>query len=223
VFEAGGFAVAVTVARVDPVLPAGVEPVAVGVVRRRSRLTDLLEPRGFDDEGVATGLARVEDAKSQLTAYEVAWVMRLAELRPDHLHLRPGSRGAGSGGWGSGRAFPGVSEFFVDELVLVLNCSRRYAPVPGRHGVGVARVAGRVGGAGDGLIDWPRARALAGGLGWQTPQVGAGVIAACGAELLPGAAGLSIHRLRSTPMRGWPRPTAMPGRSGSCGPGCWPT
>jgi hypothetical protein len=131
VFEAAGFGVAVTVVPVaalpgEPV-PGELESPPVGVVRRRSRLTDLLEPRGFDDAGVAAELARVADAKSQLAAYEVALVIRLAELRSDHLDLRPGRRGAAADGWVSGRAFPGVSEFFVEELAVVLNSSRRYA------------------------------------------------------------------------------------------------
>lgn len=49
----------------------------------------------------------------------------------------------------------------------------------------------------DGGIDWPRARVLADVLGWETPQVDAGVIAACAAELLPRAGQLSVGRLRA--------------------------
>ena len=55
---------------------------------------------------MAAGLARVAEVQSQLAAYEVALVIRLAELRPDRLDLRPGSRGAAGDGWVSGRAFP---------------------------------------------------------------------------------------------------------------------
>jgi hypothetical protein len=59
VFEAGGFGVAVAPA--DPV-PAG--------GRRRSRLVEVLDLRGFPEAGLAGELASIADVRAQLAAYE---------------------------------------------------------------------------------------------------------------------------------------------------------
>ena len=67
-FEAGGFGVAVTVSPACPQWPAELDVVPAGVARRPSRLTDLLDPAGFDDGGLAGELAAVARARAQLAA-----------------------------------------------------------------------------------------------------------------------------------------------------------
>jgi hypothetical protein len=49
----------------------------------------------------------------------------------------------------------------------------------------------------DGLLDWPRARAIAAELGWPAKEVPDAVVHAVEAEVLPRAAGLGIRRLRA--------------------------
>ena len=199
-FEAAGYRVALAVSPVGPALPDG--PVPAGVERRRSRLTDVLRPAGFDDAGVADELSRITDVRSQLAAYEAALVVRLAELRPDHLDVSSGRPGAAADGWVSGQAFPGISEFFVDELAAVLNCSRRYAQDLASTSLVLRRQLPATWAAlADGRLDWPRARALADVLGWQSPAVAVEVIAECEAELLPRAMGLTVGRLKATATR----------------------
>ncbi len=65
--------------------------------------------------------------------------------------------------WVSGRAcLPGVSEFFSDELAMILNSGRMYA---GALAVDCVTVVDQLpqthAAVADGLLDWPRARVLA--------------------------------------------------------------
>ena len=90
-----------------------------------------------------------------------------------------------------------MSEFFADELALILNCSGwRHAAVGAvrqrccggcRHWAALA----------DGWLDWPRARAIALELGWPARESPDDVLAAVEAVVLPEATGLSITRLRA--------------------------
>jgi hypothetical protein len=51
-------------------MPAELDPVPDGTVRRPSRLTDLLDPDGFDDAGLVRELSAVARSEAELAAYE---------------------------------------------------------------------------------------------------------------------------------------------------------
>jgi hypothetical protein len=120
VFEAGGFGVAVTVAPADPV-PAG--------ARRRSRLVEVLDPRGFPEAGLAGELGSIADVRAQLAAYEAGVVAEFAARRPVEWDLTADQRGHAVEGWLPDRAPVGVSEFLADELALIKHISRTAAVV----------------------------------------------------------------------------------------------
>jgi hypothetical protein len=131
VFEAGGFGVAVTVAPARPVDPDRWGPPPAGVRRRRSRLSEVLDPGGFDDAGLAGELAAVGDLRSQLAAYEAALVADFARRRPatwDRDADQPGHRVEG---WTPGMVPVQVSEFFADELAVVAGLSPQAATEAG--------------------------------------------------------------------------------------------
>ena len=65
-FEAGGFGVAVSVSPAFPVVPADLDPVPEGVVRRPSRLTEVLDPAGFSDAGLVGELVSFVGERAQL-------------------------------------------------------------------------------------------------------------------------------------------------------------
>ena len=52
------------------------------MTRRRSRLTDVLDPAGFSDAGLTQELAAIGRLRSQLAAYEAALVADFAGRRP---------------------------------------------------------------------------------------------------------------------------------------------
>src|SRR5205807_6864374 len=113
--------------------------------------------------------------------------------RPAALDSPVGRPGAGTGPVLDG----GVSEFFADELALILNCSRTAATVLLEQAM---TLTGRLGGTwaalADGRLDWPRARALAAELGHPAEGTAPEIIRAVEAAVLARAAGLSIRALR---------------------------
>ena len=124
--------------------------------------------------------------------------MGLAADRPASDDRRSGTPGAASGEWAAQLLDASVSEFFPDELALILNCSRAEATrLWERCSTLRRRLPHTWAALADGELDWPRARAIAAELGWpardSTPQV----LAAVEAVVLPRAAGLSITRLRA--------------------------
>jgi len=72
----------------------------------------------------ATQLQRVEQAEAVLAAFKAELVVGLAADRPAGGDRRRGQTGAASGEWAAQLLDADVSEFFPDELALVLNCSR---------------------------------------------------------------------------------------------------
>ena len=104
---------------------------------------------------------------------------------------RRGSRGAGGNAEGP---IPGTSEFFVDELALVLNGSARSAARLARDAYVLTERLPVVWAAlADGELDWPRARVFIDVLA----TTAAGVAEAVSAIVLPAAVGLSLGRLRA--------------------------
>ena len=75
--------------------------------------------------------------------------------------------GAASEEWAGELLDEDVSEFFADELALILNCSRAAATQLWEHSTTLrAAAAGTWAALADGVLDWPRARAIALELGW---------------------------------------------------------
>ena len=196
-FPPDEFGVGVTVSSLAPD-PWEEVPLPAGVVSSRpSRIGDLLPVAWMTAEQKATQLQRVQQAKSVLAAYEVELVVGLADDRPSRDDRR-GQVGAASGEWADDLLDEDVSEFFADELALVLNCSRTAATTQWEVSATLFKRLPRTWAAlADGVLDWPRARAIAAELGWPARETPDAVLAGVEAVVLPHATGLSITRLRA--------------------------
>jgi hypothetical protein len=200
VFEGGGFGVGVTVTSLD-IEPWPVERVPAGVTVRPTRLGEMMPVATRTDAEIAIELQRVQQMEARLAAYTAELVAELAARRPDTLDRQIGEPGAASPGWlpGSGREAPdGVSEFFADELAVVLNCSRTVATkLADTAAMLIERLPATWAALADGVLDWPRSRALAVELTDPAREVEPQLMAAVEAAVLPRAAELSITRLRA--------------------------
>ena len=166
-------------------------PVPDGVVARPSRLSEVLPVAVRSDAEIALELGRVVAVEAALVAYKAELVMGLAGHRPDALDPVPGQPGAGGHSDGP---IPGTSEFFVDELALVLNGSARTAGTLARDAYALkARLPVVWAALADGELDWPRARVFIDVLS----ATAEGVAEAVAPRVLPGAVGLSLGRLRA--------------------------
>ncbi|SDY18303.1 hypothetical protein SAMN05661080_02607 [Modestobacter sp. DSM 44400] len=183
-FEAVGFRVTVTVSPAAPLSLEHPGDAPAGAERRPSRLTDLLDPSGFDDQGLAGELAAVRRGKAQLAAYEAAVVAELTSRRPDDADLTDEQPGHAGEGWVPDRVPTGVSEFLPDELALLVGCSRAAAVGLAERSVAMVReVPGVWEALADGRIDEPRARAIVSVLRGQSVGAGGPVAAAVIAEV----------------------------------------
>jgi hypothetical protein len=196
-FPPGAFGVGVTVAALHPAVPDDL-PLPSGVVERPSRLGELLPVGRMTPEQKASNLQLVAAAEAQLAAFKAELVVGLAADRPATADRRSGQPGAASGEWAAELLDASVSEFFPDELALILNCSRAEATQLWERCSTLRRRLPRTWAAlADGEVDWPRARAIAAELGWPARDSTPAVVAAVEAVVLPRAAGLSITRLRA--------------------------
>src|SRR4051794_927383 len=127
-----------------------------------------------------------------LAGYKAELVIALAGKRPAEKGPAFGST------WGPGEVqLPETSEFFPDELAHVLRCSRTAATeLAETSNVLLTRLPATWGWLADGLIDWPRARAIAAELGWPASEVSDAVVHLVEAEVLPRAGELKIRALR---------------------------
>ena len=131
-------------------------PVPEGVVARPSRLSEVLPVTDRSDAEIALELGRIVAVEAALVAYKSELVMGLAGHRPDAADPAPGQPGAGGHAEGP---IPGTSEFFVDELALVLNGTVRTAARLARDAYVLTERLPVVWAAlADGELDWPRAR-----------------------------------------------------------------
>ena len=191
------FGVGVTVAELSPA-PWDDVPLPAGVVSRPSRLGDLLPVDMMTPEQKAAQLQRVEQAEAVLAAFKAELVVGLAADRPASGDRQRGQTGAASGEWAAQLLDADVSEFFPDELALVLNCSRTAATQQWERSTTLRRRLPATWAAlADGWLDWPRARAIAAELGWPARESPDDVLAAVEAVVLPQATALSITRLRA--------------------------
>ena len=143
--------------------------------------------------------------EARLAAYNAELVVELAARRPDALDRQIGEVGAASPDWlpGAGReAATGVSEFFADELALILGCSRTAATKLADAATLLAeRLPATWAALADGLLDSPRARALVTELMEPAREVGPQLIAEVEAAVLPRAAEMSLGQLQAAARR----------------------
>ncbi|WP_369139531.1 HNH endonuclease [Modestobacter versicolor] len=179
------------------------EPPPAGVTRRRSRLTDVLDPDGFDDVEWAREMSALAVGAAKLAAYEAAMVASMAARRPASADRSPDQPGHRVAGWTPGEPPPvQVSEFFVDELALARGISVTAASrLLERSLVLVHELPDTWGALADGLVDPPRAAAIARALGGQSVAAGGkvapGVVAEVEAQALEWAlAGETPRRLQ---------------------------
>ncbi|WP_419751232.1 DUF222 domain-containing protein [Geodermatophilus sp. CPCC 206100] len=144
-------------------------------------------------------LRRLQQLKAMLAAYELDLVAGLAGDRPDTFDREPGRPGAAASDGVPGPGAPaGVSEFFADELALVLATSRAAATTLIDQATTLTeRLPATRAALAEGRLDWPRARAIAGELGWKARATDPRVVAAVEAAVLPRAGELSIRRLQA--------------------------
>jgi hypothetical protein len=166
-------------------------PTPEGVVVRPSRLSEVLPVAARSDAEIALELGRIVAVEAALVAYKSELVMGLAGHRPDALDPAPGQPGAGGHAEGP---IPGTSEFFVDELAVVLNGTVRTATRLARDAYVLTERLPVVWAAlADGELDWPRARVFIDVLATTAD----GVAEAVSRAVLPGAVGLSLGKLRA--------------------------
>jgi hypothetical protein len=149
----------------------------------------------LDDDEVAAELARLQRNRAKETAREAELILRLAELRPDADDPSEGTPGARSRTWRkTDPEFPGVSEFFPDEVAHAINLGRGTAAFRARRAytwrdsLPATYAALR-----RGEIDERRAGVLADALQHTRPELARAVESA----LLPEAHDLSLARLRA--------------------------
>ena len=196
-FPSGAFGVGVTVAALHAAVPDDLI-LPAGVVQRPSRLGELLPVERMTPEQKAANLQLVAQAEAQVAAFKAELVVGLAADRPATGDRRSGQPGAASGEWAAELLDASVSEFFPDELALILNSSRAGATrLWERCSTLRLRLPRTWAALADGELDWPRARAIAEELGWPARDSTPAVLSAVEAVVLPQAAGLSVTRLKA--------------------------
>ncbi|MGY1986312.1 DUF222 domain-containing protein [Blastococcus sp. SYSU DS0669] len=184
-----GFAVGVTVSPVDP-FPSEWELADPEPRRFDEPLSAWLPARRSAGE-VAELLGQIVAAEARLAALRVELVMDLAAARPAPVDPLPGGERAGTVGPA------GVSEFVPDELAAVHNSSRAAAVTLLEHAeVLTTRLPATFARLRLGLLDWPRARAIAAEVATTGAGTDPAVIAAAEAAVLPRAGELGVGRLR---------------------------
>src|SRR6476661_4354154 len=147
------------------------------------------------DQEVAAELAQLQRNRARDAAREADLILRLAELRPDVDDPEPGSPGARSRTWrGTEPEFPGVSEFFPDEVAHVINLGRGTAAFRARRAhTWRENLPATLTALHRGEIDERRAGVLADAL----QHTSAELAGAVEAQLLPEACELSPARLKA--------------------------
>jgi hypothetical protein len=147
------------------------------------------------DREVAAELGQIQRNRARDAAREADLILRLAELRPDGDDPEPGSPGARSRTWRrSDPEFPGVSEFFPDELAHALNLGRGTAAFRARRAhTWRENLPATLTALHRGELDERRAGVLADVLQHTTP----GLAGAVEARLLPEAGELSPAGLKA--------------------------
>ena len=111
-----------------------VEGVVFDWVVSRPELDPRVPVSWLGDQAVAAELIRIQRNRARDAAREADLILRLAELRPEVVDPPPGTPGARNRTWRkTDPEFPGVSEFFPDELAHVINLGRGTAAFRARR------------------------------------------------------------------------------------------
>src|SRR4051812_47469107 len=103
--------------------PHSFQEITVDVLWRPSVVRPV--PEELPKDHTAARLQLIQRQRSRAAAEEAEFILRLAALCPDVDDPPPDHPGARKSYWLSARSeFPGVSEFFVDELAAVLGVGR---------------------------------------------------------------------------------------------------
>jgi hypothetical protein len=148
----------------------------------------------------AAELERICVVEGQLAAYKAEIITAMARDSSARDDRSPGapSTAADEAAGSDDDHLPDVSEFFPDELALIMRCSRAAATTLAEASVTlVERLPATWAALADGKLDWPRARALALELGWPARDTDPELVAEVEAAVLPGAMELSVKRLRA--------------------------
>jgi hypothetical protein len=141
----------------------------------------------------ARELQRVQAAKAMLAAHEADLVNGLADDTPDDVDPPADHPGARKASWAPDPELPGVSEFFVPELAMVLNSSRGAAArLARRSRILREKLPATNAALAAGELDDRRAGVFIEVLEQAAPAVARSVEA----EVLPHAVGLALPRLR---------------------------
>jgi hypothetical protein len=197
-FEGGGFGVGLTVNQLD-VPPCPADGLPAGADVHPTRLGELMPVAARTDDEMAEEMRRANIADSRLWAYRVEMIAALAARRRDDRDRAPGRPGAAAPRWAPPiPALEGISEFFLDELAMIFNCSRAEAT---RLAVAALTLAHRLPEAwaalADGGLSWSRARAIAQEVDRHGTDVDPQVLAAVEAIVVPQAPELSVTRLQA--------------------------
>jgi hypothetical protein len=142
----------------------------------------------------AAALARLQEQRAALAAYEAELILGLAADTPADTDPPPDTPGARRPGWAAGEnELPGVSEFFTAELAVVLNCGRGTATHRAQRAWTWAEsLPATLDALRTGRLDERRAAVLADVLQHTNPAIAQAVEA----RLLAEANELSLRRLR---------------------------
>jgi hypothetical protein len=148
----------------------------------------------LSDEQVAAELGRIERDRARDAAREADLMLRLAALRPDTDDPPKGTPGARRRSWRKTESeFPGVSEFYLDELAHALNLGRGTAAFRAhRAWTWADSLPGTLALLRTGALDERRAGVLADVLQHTQPDLARQVED----RVLPGAGDLSLAALR---------------------------
>jgi hypothetical protein len=196
-FEGGDFGVGLTVQQLDAAPWASPEP--ADREWHPARLGELMPVAARTDTELAEEIRRANIADNRLWAYRVEMTAHLAARRRDDRDLAAGRPGAAAPGWKqSSWVLAGVSEFFPDELALIMNCSRREATRLAEVALTLAhRLPETWAALADGELTWSRARAIADEINRYGPDVDPHVLATVEAVVLGQAADLPVSRLQA--------------------------
>lgn len=199
VFDGGAYGVGVTVNPLGP-MPWDDVPPSAGVEVHPTRLGELMPVAARTQAERAAELERVCLVEGQLAAYKaeiIAAMARDGSARDDRSSGAPAPASDGARR-PDDDVLPDVCEFFPDELALIMRCSRAAATTLAEASVTlVERLPAAWAALADGKLDWPRARALAGELGWPARETDPELVAEVEAAVLPVAMELSVQRLRA--------------------------
>ncbi|MGZ4509110.1 MAG: DUF222 domain-containing protein [Blastococcus sp.] len=203
-FDGGGYGVGVTVTPLGP-MPWDDVSAPAGVEVHPTRLGELMPVHRRTQAERAAEIQRVIRAEGALAAYKAELVAAMARDSASADDRPSGQPGAASPVWARDPAddpLPEASEFFPDELALVLNCSRAAATTLAEVSTTLTeRLPATWAALADGLLDWPRARTIAVELGWPAREVAPELVAEVEAAVLPVAGELSVKRLKATVQR----------------------